>query len=70
MTRSTTARIIWEGIKRAKVEGRFKGWSKAIDYMKLRAQGVSPTELASPLGIGRTSIYRALLSDTPKGEGC
>ena len=52
-----------EGIARAKKEGRYKGRSATIDYgkvQKLHRQGIRPTEIASLLGIGRTSVYRAL----------
>lgn len=52
-----------EGIARAKQEGRYKGRSPSIDYAKvkkLHAQGINPTEIASLLSIGRTSVYRAL----------
>ncbi len=53
-----------EGIARAKkIEGKYKGRSPSIDYAKVRklhAQGISPTEIATLLGIGRTSVYRAL----------
>lgn len=55
-----------EGIARArKIEGKYRGRSPSIDYAtvrKLRIQGNSPTEIASLLGIGRTSVYRALAS--------
>jgi DNA invertase Pin-like site-specific DNA recombinase len=52
-----------EGIARAKQEGRYKGRSASIDYSKvkkLHGQGISPSEIAGLLGIGRTSVYRAL----------
>lgn len=52
-----------EGIERAKAEGRYKGRSKSVDYAKvrkLRAQGISPTEIARLLKVGRTTVYRAL----------
>ncbi|HEX2763769.1 MAG TPA: recombinase family protein [Allosphingosinicella sp.] len=52
-----------EGIERAKAEGRYRGRSASIDYRmvkKLHAQGSNPTEIAHLLGIGRTSVYRAL----------
>lgn len=52
-----------EGIARAKQEGRYKGRSASIDYAKvkkLHRQGISPSEIAGLLGIGRTSVYRAL----------
>lgn len=52
-----------EGIARAKQEGCYKGRSVSIDYAKVRklhGQGISPTEIAGLLRIGRTSVYRAL----------
>lgn len=52
-----------EGIARAKQEGRYKGRSASIDYSKvkrLHGQGISLTEIAGLLNIGRTSVYRAL----------
>jgi DNA invertase Pin-like site-specific DNA recombinase len=52
-----------EGIAKAKTEGKYRGRSPSIDYStvkKLSAQGNSPTEIAALLGIGRTSVYRAL----------
>ncbi|KQM19461.1 recombinase family protein [Novosphingobium sp. Leaf2] len=52
-----------EGIACARQEGRYKGRGPSIDYAKvkrLHGQGISPTEIASLLGVGRTSVYRAL----------
>lgn len=52
-----------EGIARAKKAGKYKGRSPSIDYAtvrKLHSQGNRPTEIAALLGIGRTSVYRAL----------
>lgn len=53
-----------EGIARAKkIEGKYRGRSPSIDYSqvrKLHSQGISPTQIASLLKIGRTSVYRAL----------
>lgn len=52
-----------EGIAKAKAEGKYKGRSPSIDYkqvQKLHGQGINPTEIAGLLGIGRTSVYRAL----------
>ena len=52
-----------EGIARAKKEGKYKGRQPTIDYArvrKLHRQGINPSEIASLLGIGRTSVYRAL----------
>lgn len=52
-----------QGIARAKQEGRYKGPTASIDYVKVRklhGQGISPSEIAGPLEIGRTNVYRAL----------
>ena len=54
-----------EGIAKAKGEGKYKGrkptaQAKADEVKALEAAGVSPTEIAKRLGIGRTSVYRAL----------
>lgn len=54
-----------EGIARAKAEGKYQGRSRSADYDKinrLRRQGISPTEIAGLLGVGRTTVYRALAS--------
>lgn len=54
-----------EGIAKAKAEGRYRGrkptaMAKADEVKALRVEGVSPTEIAKRLGIGRASVYRAL----------
>lgn len=52
-----------EGIQKAKAQGKYTGRSASIDYAqvrKLHGQGCTPTEIASLLKIGRTSVYRAL----------
>jgi DNA invertase Pin-like site-specific DNA recombinase len=54
-----------EGIARAKAQGRYKGRvptarRQADDIMRLKSEGISPTEIASRLGIGRASVYRVL----------
>lgn len=52
-----------EGIERAKAAGVYKGRKPSVDVAavrKLREQGVSPTEIAKQLRIGRASVYRAL----------
>jgi len=52
-----------EGIAKAKAEGKYRGRSRSADYdkvNKLHGQGISPTEIASLLGVGRTTVYRAL----------
>jgi DNA invertase Pin-like site-specific DNA recombinase len=54
-----------EGIAKAKAEGKYKGRArtaiaKAGEVEKLLAAGVNPTEVARNLGIGRSSVYRAM----------
>jgi DNA invertase Pin-like site-specific DNA recombinase len=54
-----------EGIAKAKHEGRYKGRvptarRKADEIIRLKEEGVRPSEIASRLGIGRASVYRVL----------
>jgi len=52
-----------EGIAKAKGEGKYKGRARSADYAqitKLHGQGINPTEIANLLGVGRTTVYRAL----------
>ena len=54
-----------EGIAKAKREGRYKGRvptarRKADEIIRLKEEGVRPSEIASRLGIGRASAYRVL----------
>ena len=54
-----------EGIAKAKRDGRYKGRAptvrrQAADIIRLKDSGVTPTEIASRLGIGRASVYRVL----------
>lgn len=54
-----------EGIAKAKAEGKFKGRAptaraKAGEVEAMLAAGESPTEVAKKLGIGRSSVYRAI----------
>jgi DNA invertase Pin-like site-specific DNA recombinase len=52
-----------EGIDRAKADGVYKGRKATIDTVSvrsLRSQGISPTEIAKQLKIGRASVYRVL----------
>jgi DNA invertase Pin-like site-specific DNA recombinase len=60
-----------EGIAKAQREGKYKGRAptarrKAADILRLKGDGVSPTEIATRLGIGRASVYR-VLSGQPDG---
>lgn len=52
-----------DGIEKAKQAGVYKGRPVTIDPAKvqeLKAAGVSPSEIAKRLGIGRASVYRCL----------
>jgi DNA invertase Pin-like site-specific DNA recombinase len=49
-----------EGIARAKAQGKYKG--KAQDALRLFKEGKKVAHIASELGIGRGSVYRALES--------
>jgi DNA invertase Pin-like site-specific DNA recombinase len=54
-----------EGIAKAKRDGRYKGRAptvlrQAAEIMRLKDTGVTPTEIATKLGIGRASVYRVL----------
>ena len=54
-----------EGIAKAKRDGRYKGRAptvrrKAAEITRLKDAGVTPTEIAARLGIGRASVYRML----------
>lgn len=52
-----------EGIARAKAAGKYKGrkptaQAKTQEVLKLRDEGIRPTEIAKQLNIGRASVYR------------
>lgn len=52
-----------EGIAKAKQAGVYKGRKPTVpaeEVKRLRDEGVKPAEIARRLGIGRTSVYRAL----------
>jgi DNA invertase Pin-like site-specific DNA recombinase len=52
-----------EGIAKAKAAGVYKGRPASIDEARVReleATGMRPTDIAKTLGIGRSSVYRAL----------
>lgn len=54
-----------EGIARAKAAGKYKGrkptaMAKADEVIRLQAEGIGATEIASRVGIGRASVYRIL----------
>ena len=54
-----------EGVAKAKALGKYKGrartaMAKAGEVEKLLADGVRLTDVARKLGIGRSSVYRAI----------
>lgn len=54
-----------EGIEKARREGKYKGrkptaMTKADEVRKLAGEGVAANDIAKRLGIGRSSVYRAL----------
>jgi len=54
-----------EGIHKARAEGRYKGRAptaqrKAPQVRELRTSGICPSEIASRLGMSRSSVYRIL----------
>jgi DNA invertase Pin-like site-specific DNA recombinase len=54
-----------EGIARAKAQNRYKGRvptarRQAAEIVRLKSEGVRPSEIAVRLGIGRASVYRVL----------
>ena len=52
-----------EGIDKAKAAGVYRGRKPSVpadQVQSLKAEGVSPSEIAKRLGIGRASVYRAL----------
>ena len=54
-----------EGIANAKADGKYKGRAptaraKANDILRLHGEGVGAVEIAKRLGVGRSSVYRAL----------
>jgi len=56
-----------EGVRKAKAQGVYKGRKPSIDRAKvveLRAQGLSPTQIAAAMGIDPTSVYRLLKAPT------
>jgi DNA invertase Pin-like site-specific DNA recombinase len=57
-----------EGIAKAKAAGVYTGRKPSIDaaaVRQLKAHGLGPTEIAKRLGIGRASVYRALIEPVP-----
>lgn len=60
-----------EGIAKAKAAGVYKGRPPTIDpteIVKLKGEGVGPTEIARRLNIARASVYRVLDAVTAVGN--
>ncbi|MDR6870119.1 DNA invertase Pin-like site-specific DNA recombinase [Bosea sp. BE125] len=60
-----------EGIAKAKAAGVYRGRKPSVDgaaVRKLSAEGVGASEIASHLGIGRASVYRALEEAGSEGK--
>jgi DNA invertase Pin-like site-specific DNA recombinase len=58
-----------EGIVKAQCEGKYKGRAptvrrRADEIIRLKKAGVTPTEIAMRLGIGRASVYSILGSSS------
>ena len=54
-----------EGIAKAKAQGRYKGrvptaQRQAGEIVRLKSEGIKPSEIARKLGVGRASVYRVL----------
>lgn len=52
-----------EGIAKAKAAGVYKGRKPSVpvdEIIRLHGEGVTPTAIGKQLGVGRTSVYRAL----------
>lgn len=54
-----------EGIAKAKAQGKYKGRAptaraQSDTVLNMHKEGITPTQIARKLGIGRTSVYRIL----------
>jgi DNA invertase Pin-like site-specific DNA recombinase len=61
------------GIAKAKAENRYKGRAptvrrRAAEIVLLKEAGVTPSEIASRLRVGRASVYRVLAEQTGGGR--
>jgi DNA invertase Pin-like site-specific DNA recombinase len=62
-----------EGVAAAKLRGAYSGRKKVIDDAEIRRlhfkEKIRPTEISRRLGIGRTSVYRAINKDNIANMG-
>ena len=57
-----------EGIAKAKAAGVYRGRKPSVpvdDVRRLHEAGTRPSDIAKQLGIGRASVYRALVNKPP-----
>jgi len=62
-----------EGIAKAQREAKYKGRAPTVmrragEIIRLKDAGVTPTEIAVRLGIGRASVYRILSARTGQDQ--
>jgi DNA invertase Pin-like site-specific DNA recombinase len=62
-----------EGIAKAQKEGRYKGRAptarrKSDEIIRLKGEGMKPSEIARKLGVGRASVYRVLGDEAAGGK--
>lgn len=62
-----------EGIAQAKADGRYKGRAptarrQGSEVLRLRGEGVTPTDIAKRLGMSRMSVYRIITPVTAGGK--
>jgi DNA invertase Pin-like site-specific DNA recombinase len=60
-----------EGIAKAKADGKYKGRAptaqrKAVDVLRLHAEGVGSAQIVDKLGISRSSVCRIIRADREK----
>ena len=60
-----------EGIEQAKVQGRYKGGKRRLDraeVLRMRAEGIGPSEIATRNGCSRMQVYRILRSHSATSD--
>ena len=62
---------MWNRKAKAKAAGVYTGRKPSVDVAKVRelkAQGLGPSAIATQLGIGRASVYRAIAEGVVSGK--